>query len=196
MSTRNCFSKTSIYRRRTGSCAHACRPDCAYPLRKGPPWLKSANDSAANSWPTSPAKPDSILAWYRKLIAQKFDGSKHRRYPGRPRIEPKLEALIVQMAKENSGWGYDRIVGALANLGYRVSDETVGNVLRRHGMAPAPKRSPTTTWKEFIRAHLAVLAGIGSLPVTATITAQAKSSVWADRSLRASRYRTATSLWM
>jgi hypothetical protein len=52
----------------------------------------------------SVAKPDTILAWYRKLIAQKFDGSsKHRRYPVRPRIEPKLEAFIVQMAKENSG---------------------------------------------------------------------------------------------
>ena len=61
------------------------------------------------------AKPDTILAWYRKL---KFDGSKQRRYPGRQRIEPKLEALIVQMTKENSGWGYDRIVGALSNLGY------------------------------------------------------------------------------
>jgi Homeodomain-like domain len=75
----------------------------------------------------SVAKPDTILAWYRRLNAQKFDGSKHRRYPGRPRIEPKQEALIVQMAKENSGRGYDRIVGALANLGYEVSDETVGN---------------------------------------------------------------------
>src|SRR5215471_7775421 len=85
------------------------------------------------------AKPDTILAWYRKLIAHKFDGSKYRRCPGRPRIEPKLEALILQMAKENSGWGYDRIVGALANLGYTVSDQTVGNVLKRHGIAPAPK---------------------------------------------------------
>ena len=87
------------------------------------------------------AKPDTILAWYRKLIAKKFDGSKHRCYPGRPRIEPEREALIVQLAKENSGWGYDRIAGALANLGYTVSDETVGNVLKRHGIAPAPKRA-------------------------------------------------------
>ena len=106
------------------------------------------------------AKPDTILAWFRKLIAHKFDGSKHRRYPGRPRIEPKLEALILQMARANSGWGYDRIVGALANLGYDVSDETVGNVLKRHGVPSAPKRSQTTTWKEFIQSHLAVLAGI------------------------------------
>ena len=64
------------------------------------------------------------------------------------------------MAKENSGWGYDRIVGALSNLGYSVSDQTVGNILRRHGIAPAPKRSQTTTWKDFIAAHMAVLAGI------------------------------------
>src|SRR5215472_3358384 len=106
------------------------------------------------------AKPDTILAWYRKLIAKKFDGSKHRRYPGTPKIEAKLEALIVQMARENSGWGYDRIVGALSNLGYIVSDQTVRNVLRRHGITPAPKRSQTTTWKEFIQSHLAVLAGI------------------------------------
>src|ERR1700680_1057031 len=62
------------------------------------------------------AKPDTILAWYRKPIAHKFDGSKHRTYPGRPRVDPKLEVLILQMARENTGWGYDRIVGALSNL--------------------------------------------------------------------------------
>ena len=50
--------------------------------------------------------------------------------------------------------------GALANLGYEVSDQTVGNVLKRHGIAPAPKRSQSATWKEFIQSHMAVLAGI------------------------------------
>ena len=105
------------------------------------------------------AKPDTILAWYRRLIARKFDGSKHRQYPGRPRTQPELEALVVRMARENSGWGYDRIVGALANLGHRLSDQTVGNILRRHGIAPAPKRSQITSWKEFIATHMAVLAG-------------------------------------
>jgi hypothetical protein len=50
-------------------------------------------------------------------------------------------------------------VGALANLGHEVSDQTVGNVLRRHGLSPAPEREQTTTWAEFIRVHLAVLAG-------------------------------------
>ena len=62
------------------------------------------------------------------------------------------------MARENRSWGYDRIVGALANLGYHVSDQTVGNVLRRHGIPPAPERRRTTTWAEFIRTHLALLA--------------------------------------
>ena len=102
-------------------------------------------------------KPDTILGWHRKLVAQKFDGSAQRKAPGRPQVDPELEALIVRMAQENRSWGYDRIVGALANLGLTVSDQTVGNVLKRHGIAPAPERKTTTTWKEFIRMHMDVL---------------------------------------
>ena len=102
-------------------------------------------------------KPDTILAWHRKLITQKFDGSQQRQSPGRPTIDPELEALIVRMAQDNRSWGYDRIVGALTNLGYTVSDQTVGNILKRHGLPPAPERKTTTTWKEFIRTHMDVL---------------------------------------
>ena len=79
------------------------------------------------------AKPDTVLAWYRKLIAQKFDGSKNRQYPGRPPVSSEVEALVVRMARENSGWGYDRIVGALANLGHRLPDDRLGGPARgRH----------------------------------------------------------------
>jgi len=92
-------------------------------------------------------------------VAQKFDGSKQRRSPGRPRISREIENLMVRLARENFGWGYDRIVGALANLGHSVSDQTVGNILRRHGIAPGPERSRTTTWKDFIRRHMDALAG-------------------------------------
>ena len=102
-------------------------------------------------------KPDTILAWHRKLVAQKFDGSPQRKAPGRPVIDPEVEALVVRMAWENRSWGYDRIVGALANLGLTVSAQTVGNILKRHGIPPAPERKTTTTWKEFIRAHMEVL---------------------------------------
>jgi transposase InsO family protein len=105
------------------------------------------------------AQPDTILAWYRKLVARKFDGSKARRSPGRPRIKREVEQLIVRMAKANRDWGYDRLAGALANLGYEVCDQTVGNVLQRHGLPPAPERKRTTTWSAFIRIHLALLAG-------------------------------------
>jgi len=67
--------------------------------------------------------------------------------------------MVVRMANENSDWGYDRIVGAMANLGYTLSDQTVGNILQRHGILPAPERKRTTTWSDFIRAHISVLAG-------------------------------------
>jgi putative transposase len=105
------------------------------------------------------AKPDTLLAWYRKLIANKFDGSKFRQQVGRPRIDEEAERLVLQMAKENPSWGYDRIVGALANLGYLLSDQTVGDILRRHGLSPAPKRKQAICWKDFIRSHMEVLVG-------------------------------------
>src|SRR5216683_1180044 len=104
-------------------------------------------------------KPDTILGWYRKLVAQKFDGSKKRGLAGRPRVDAAIEELVVKLARENAGWGYDRIVGALANLGHKISDQSVGNILRRHGIAPSPKRKQSTTWSDFIRSHMDVLAG-------------------------------------
>jgi putative transposase len=105
------------------------------------------------------ATPDTILAWYRKLMARKFDGSRARRAPGRPPIDRDLEDLIVRMARENRSCGYDRIVGAQANRGHAVSDQATGNALRRHGIPPAPDRKRRTTWAQFIRVHLAALAG-------------------------------------
>ena len=92
-------------------------------------------------------------------------GSQSRRYPGRPRIDHETEQLVVRMAKENSDWGYDRIVGAMVNLGYTLSDQTVGNILQRHDILPAPERQRTTTWADFIRAHLSVIAGTDFLSV-------------------------------
>ena len=103
------------------------------------------------------AKPDTLLAWYRMLIAHKFDGSECRKTRGRPPVEEESERLVVRMARENPKWGYDRIVGAMANLGYKLSDQTVGNILRRHDIPPAPQRKQTGSWKDFIRAHMAVL---------------------------------------
>ena len=105
------------------------------------------------------AKPDTLLAWYRKRIAHKFDGSQRRGFCGRPRVELAVEELVVKLARENSSWGYDRIAGALANLGNRISDQSVGNLVRRHGLPPAPERQKNTTWKDFLGAHRSALAG-------------------------------------
>jgi putative transposase len=90
-------------------------------------------------------KPETILEWFRELVATKFDGSKFRKTVGRPRIAHELEALILRIAEENPTWGYDRIVGALSNLGYKVSDQTIGNVLKRNGISPVPNRVQDTT---------------------------------------------------
>ena len=103
-------------------------------------------------------RPDTILGWHRKLVARKFDGSKNRTYPGRPRIDNEIEQLIIRFARENRTWGYDRIAGAMANLAYRVSDQTVGNILKRHSIPLAPEREKSTAWNEFIRSHMEVLA--------------------------------------
>ena len=77
-----------------------------------------------------------------------------------PATSPDVVSLIVRLARENSSCGYDRITGALSHLGHKVSDQTLSNVLRRHGLAPAPKPSQTTAWKEFIASPMAVITGM------------------------------------
>jgi len=96
--------------------------------------------------------PETLLAWHRRLIAQKYDGST-RRGPGRPRKAAEIERLVVRMAKENRTWGYRRIQGALANLGHNVGRGTIADILARHGIEPAPERARKTTWKEFLKQH-------------------------------------------
>ena len=97
--------------------------------------------------------PDTILRWHRELIARKWDYSKDRKAVGRPRIRQEIVELILKIAQDNPSWGCDRIQGALANAGYHITDRTVGNVLKRHGIEPAPDRSPTLAWKTFLKAH-------------------------------------------
>jgi putative transposase len=77
------------------------------------------------------------MRWYKRLVAQKFDGSQKRNKRGRPRISNEIEALVLQMANDNLTWGYRRIQGALANLGHPIDKITVRNLLRRHHIDPA-----------------------------------------------------------
>jgi putative transposase len=101
--------------------------------------------------------PDTLMRWHRRLVAQKWNFV-HRRSPGRPGIMREIAEQIVRMAKENPGWGYTRIQGALANLGHRVARGTVANVLKRNGIEPVPERGKRTTWTTFLKAHWKVLA--------------------------------------
>jgi hypothetical protein len=103
------------------------------------------------------AKPETLLAWNRKCAGQQATTSQPPKGVGRPRVDHEIEAVVIRMARENRSWGYNRIQGALKNLGYRISDQTVGNILKRHSIAPAPERKKTVTWREFIRFHLDVL---------------------------------------
>ena len=100
---------------------------------------------------------DTILRWYRRLIAQTYDGSA-RRGRGRPMTRSEVAALVVRMAVENPQWGYTRIRGALSNLGHEIARTTVKRILRDHGIDPAPERSRRIPWKTFLQAHWQGLA--------------------------------------
>jgi putative transposase len=105
------------------------------------------------------ATPDTLMRWYHRLIAQKFDGSRHRRHLGRPRVAEEIEQLVVRIAEENPAWGYRRIQGALANLGHHIDAITVRNILRRYYLEPAPQRRRAGIgWAQFLKMHWEVLA--------------------------------------
>jgi putative transposase len=123
---------------------------------------------------TTIVTPDTLLRWHRELVAKKWDYSQQRKKsPGRPPTSEDVVQLVVKLAQENPTWGYDRIQGALANLGHEISDTTVGNILRDQGIEPAPERKTKTTWKDFIKAHWPTLSALDFTTV----------EVWTSRGL-------------
>jgi transposase InsO family protein len=102
--------------------------------------------------------PETLLAWHRAPIARKWNYSSRRRTRGRPPVLREINALIVRMARENPGWGYTRIRGALLNLGHRVARSTIADILKKHGIDPAAQRRKGMSWRIFLRAHWHSLA--------------------------------------
>ena len=100
------------------------------------------------------ATPETLLAWNRRQKQEKWTRQEEPNKPGRPRKGCDTEVLAVKLAEEN-GWGYRRIAGELKKLGHKVSPSYVRDVLRRHGLPPAPKRKGLS-WKQFIQSHLEV----------------------------------------
>jgi len=105
--------------------------------------------------------PDTILRWHRQLVANKWDYSDRKEKKiGRPRTRQVIVDLTVKFAKENPTWGYDRISGALSNVGYHITDTTIGNILKAHGIEPVPDRKRTGSWAIFMKSHWDVMASI------------------------------------
>jgi len=99
--------------------------------------------------------PDTILRWHRRLIAQKWTNAERR--GGRPGVLAEIRRLVLRMAEENPTWGYTRILGALKNVGHRVSRSTIARILKAHGIPPVPERP--TSWQTFLQAHWGAIAG-------------------------------------
>ena len=100
--------------------------------------------------------PDTLLRWHRELVAQKWNFV-HRRGLGRPRTKDEIASLILRMAEKNPSWGYTRILGAMRNLGFKVSRGTVANILQENGIDPAPLRGKRTQWSTFLKVHWTIL---------------------------------------
>lgn len=97
-------------------------------------------------------RPSTILGWFRKLVARKYDSSQVRR-PGRPRKANQIRELVLRIAAENPGWGYTKIRDALRGLKIEIGRTTVANILAEAGVEPAPERNRKRTWKHFLRSH-------------------------------------------
>jgi len=93
-----------------------------------------------------------LARWIRTLVAKKYDSSRRRRV-GRPLTKLEIIKLVVQMALDNETWGYTRIRDSVDNLGHEICRDTVANILKNHGIEPAPERGPRTTWSDFLKRH-------------------------------------------
>jgi putative transposase len=94
-------------------------------------------------------QPETVLKWHRELVRRKWT-HKRKQAGGRPRTDREIEQLVVQLARENSDWGYGKIKGELAKLGHDMSRETIANILARHGIPPAPERGTSPSWRHLM----------------------------------------------
>jgi putative transposase len=116
----------------------------------------AAHLKAVTGWPSKRlgevirlVQPATVLKWHRELVRRKWT-FRHAKVGGRPRTATAIERLIVRLARENTDWGNAKIAGELAKLGYAISDETIGNILRRHGIPPAPQRGGSPSWRHLM----------------------------------------------
>ena len=102
-------------------------------------------------WATFLVTPATLLRWHRELVRRHWTFPR-RDAPSHNALDTDVVALVLRLARENPRWGYLRIVGECTKLGVTVSATSVRNVLRRHRLKPAPRRSGPT-WSQFLRAQ-------------------------------------------
>jgi putative transposase len=123
------------------------------------------------------ATPDTILRWYRERVAAKYDGSRARRGPGRPRSHEEKVAALLTIARQNPSWGYTRLRGALENLRLDLGRSTIQRILREPGIEPAPLRGKAMPWGTFLRAHWGEIAAADFFSVE-VLTSAALCGTW------------------
>jgi putative transposase len=111
---------------------------------------RTTSDFRAQVQPILIFSPDTVLRWHRELVRRKWT-FRRKAAAGRPKINPEVESLVLQLARENAGWGYDRIEGELVKLGYPIDRSSIRNLLKRHRLPPAHRRQPKSTWRTFLR---------------------------------------------
>lgn len=94
-------------------------------------------------------QPETVLKWHRELVRRKWTYATVK-VDGRPRTDQAIQVLVVRLARENSDWGYGKIVGELGKLGYVVSEPTVANILAREGISPAPERQGSVSCRQLM----------------------------------------------
>ena len=94
-------------------------------------------------------QPATVLGWHRQLVRRKWTRKQSSR-GGRPPTDLELEALVIQFAQEND-WGYGKISGELRKLGHVLSDQTIANILKRHGIPPLPERKTSLSWQHLMK---------------------------------------------
>jgi transposase len=111
--------------------------------------------------------PATVLAWQRRLVARHWT---YPSGPGRPPIDPAVAALVEQMARDNPGWGYQRIHGELLGLGHRIGASTIRRILKRYGIPPAPTRRDHTTWRQFLSTQASTMLACDFFHVDCALT--------------------------
>jgi putative transposase len=94
-------------------------------------------------------QPETVLRWHRELVRRKWT-QQYQHTGGRPRTQREIERLVVRLARENTDWGYGKIQGELLKLDLDISEETIANILERHGIPPAPERGTSPSWRHLM----------------------------------------------